>query len=206
MTQNEIVKIEDDDAPDYGPLMMALPNDRERNYIVGVLQGLTGAAAAKAAGFGNSEGTTSAESYARIAHRLNSRQRIAAAMQEQIAATIKSLGPAAVNAARQLLTNTTHKDHGRAVFAVIDKILPTETRSNVVVTHKTEDIEGIYFYYQKLLALGLDRARILAELGIGYLTKCEAMAAEGGKLPIIDASFEVLDPVSEEQQLSVEDL
>src|SRR5262245_14349373 len=67
------------------------------------LPGATAADAARIAGYGNADGTTTRKNFARIAFRLKSRASIVRAIVEESARTVKSLGPEAIAGMREII-------------------------------------------------------------------------------------------------------
>jgi phage terminase small subunit len=120
----------------YGPAMSAL-NDRQRAFVAAFFEAPRkhGAAsfAARAAGYGSP--TSSVQSIASIASRLCSDEKIQRAIQEESRKYVTTLGPMAVRALKNLLGTPKHKDHGRAVGILMDRIAPVESTHTVKVTH-----------------------------------------------------------------------
>lgn len=144
---------------------------------------------------------------ARIAHRMLTRGRVIGALAEQCKQSIRSLAPTALQAARNILTNSTHKGHERVVLALLDRIDPPQSNSSVKVevTHKADDDTfGLIFdYYRELKALGADRSKLFQTFGHEYLGKCERMLAEGTG-NVIEGEFTEL--VDDGRLLTVDDL
>jgi hypothetical protein len=120
----------------YGRAMAAL-NDRQRAFVAAIFEAPRkhGAAAfaVRAAGYGSP--TSSTQSIASIGSRLCSDPKIQEAIQEESRKYITTLGPMAVRALKNLLGTPAHKDHGRAVGLLMDRIAPTESTHLVKVEH-----------------------------------------------------------------------
>jgi hypothetical protein len=65
-------------------------------------------------------------------------QRIVEAVAEESQKFLRAIVPEAVAALRRLVNDPKHRDHGRAVLAMIDRIDPVETRHVVDVHRRTE--------------------------------------------------------------------
>jgi hypothetical protein len=74
---------------------------------------------------------------ASIASRLCSDPKIQDAIQEESRKYVTTLGPMAVRALKNLLGTAAHKDHGRAVGILMERIAPVESTHTVRVTHDT---------------------------------------------------------------------
>jgi hypothetical protein len=123
------------DARD-GPAMSAL-NERQKLFVRALFESPKkhGAAvfAARAAGYGSP--TSSVQSMASIASRLCSDSKIQDAIQEESRKYVTTLGPMAVRALKNLLGTPAHRDHGRAVGILMERVAPVESTHNVRVTH-----------------------------------------------------------------------
>lgn len=185
---------QDDEADDYGPAMMAcLP--KERAFILAVLEGRSGAQAARQAGYG-AEGGSSADTYARIAHRTLSRNRVIDALAEQSRKTIRSLAPSAIQAARDILTTTNHKDRAKVALNLIERVAPTETKHTVTVEHKVDHDGEAVAQLRMLKSLNVARERLEEVFGFTGLSRYEKMLSledAKSKPPIVDAEFTVVD-------------
>jgi hypothetical protein len=130
----------DEEIPPFGPKMQALSNDWRRRFVVHLFDenaprkgdGLM-LYAARAAGFGNGQGTTSDKSYSVIAARLASDPAVRAAIAEYSQAIVRIISPEAIKAVRALIRDPKARDHMRAVAAVLDRVDPIETTHTVHV-------------------------------------------------------------------------
>jgi phage terminase small subunit len=133
--KREVAPIEPVDTA-YGPAMAAL-NEKQRLFVRALFESPKkfGAAtfAARAAGYGTP--TSSTQSIASIASRLCSDPKIQDAIQEESRKYVTTLGPMAVRALKNLLGNSAHRDHGRSVGILMERIAPVESTHTVRVTH-----------------------------------------------------------------------
>jgi phage terminase small subunit len=117
--------------------MLALPNDRYRDFVVALFTVKSGhgaaTRAARAAGFGSD--TSSARSMANIASRLMHNEAVIDAMREYGEQFLRAAGPTALRALEKLVLTPSHKGHERAVAAVVDRLYPVETVSTLNVRH-----------------------------------------------------------------------
>ncbi len=156
---------------DYGPAMTAcLP--KERAFVLALLDGKTGAQAARQAGYGV-EGST-AETFARIAHRTLTRNRVIEALAEQSRKTIRSLAPSAIQAVKDILTTTNHKDRAKVALNVIERVDPTVQRVDAHVTHEIVDHrQEALTQLRALKALGVTREKLIELFGFTGLPMLE---------------------------------
>ena len=68
-----------------------------------------------------------------MAHALNSDPKVQAAIAETSQQYITALGPHAVRALKKVLDNSAHRDHGRALGLVLERVAPAE--STLTVKH-----------------------------------------------------------------------
>jgi hypothetical protein len=120
-----------------GPKMLALP-ERQQQFVIALFTTVRpgfGAAskAARVAGFGTP--TSSPQSIATISSRLMNDERVLDGMREYGERFIRSTAPAAIRAMHKLILTPSHKDHGRAVGMLLDRIHPLETVSTLNVRH-----------------------------------------------------------------------
>ena len=83
--------------------------------------------AARKAGYGNKEGTTTNEAFGVIGARLVQDERVHDAIAEYSRNLVRVISPEAVRAVRNLIRNPKAKDHARAVGMILDRIAPVET-------------------------------------------------------------------------------
>jgi phage terminase small subunit len=135
--KREVAPLEPPVDAAYGPAMAAL-NEKQRLFVRGLFElpgGKHGAAtrSARAAGYGSP--TSSAQSFASIASRLCADPKIQEAIQEVSRQYVTTMGPLAVRALKNLLGDKAHRDHGRSLGLVMDRIAPLETTHHVKVNH-----------------------------------------------------------------------
>jgi hypothetical protein len=129
-----------DAAPEWGPKMQALSNDRRRAFVCALYDeqapmkgdGLL-IYAAKKAGYGNKEGTSTNEALGVIGARLVQDESVHDAIAEYSRNLVRVISPEAVRAVRNLIRNPKAKDHARAVGMILDRIAPVETTHTVKV-------------------------------------------------------------------------
>jgi hypothetical protein len=133
-----------EDRPQYGPKMAMLPLKR-RAFVEALFDEHCPVKrkaqlifAAKQAGFGTK--TSSAESLATIGRRLETDHRIRDAIEEETRRQNRSIGPAAVTALRKILADPKHRDHGRMIAMVLDRIDPPQTGLNVKIDHQVRHV------------------------------------------------------------------
>lgn len=184
--KNELVPPETDD---FGPAMSAcLP--KERAFVLALLEGRSGAQAAREAGYGNENGSSSAETMARIAHRMLTRGRVVDALAEQSRKTIRSLAPAAIQAAKDILTTTNHKDRAKVALNMIERIDPTVQRVEGHMTHEIVDhrLEALT-QLKTLKALGVAREKLEELFGFTGLPMLEKKLQQQEREQPIDAEY-----------------
>ena len=129
-----------DAAPEWGPKMQALSNDRRRAFVCALYDeqapmkgdGLL-IYAAKKAGYGNKEGTSTNEALGVIGARLVQDESVHDAIAEYSRNLVRVISPEAVRAVRNLIRNPKAKDHAHAVGMILDRIAPVETTHTVKV-------------------------------------------------------------------------
>src|SRR6516162_43956 len=176
-----------------GPAMKALPNDRWREFVYHYTRATPrkGAlvAAYRAAGFG--QGSTPA-SQAKAAWLMSRDERTIAAIAEESKKILRVAYPEGANALLNLIRDPTHKDHGRALGMLMDRVFPVETRHNIGVVNKTvdPDVEAIE-ELRAMRQLGTSRAKLIELFGVAGLPRVEALEAadaaqRAGRAKVID--------------------
>jgi hypothetical protein len=170
-----------DDVVQIGPAMAALPNDKWRLFVYYYVTGKPGygalARAVRKAGFAvNAKWPGSARQWA---WQMSHDPRIIAAITEENKKYIRVLGPAATHALSEMVRDSTHPGHARAVEMVIARTDPPETRHQIDVTHhhKTLDEEAIAAL-QTLRGLNASRQQLIDFFGEAGLRRYEAMVSE----------------------------
>jgi phage terminase small subunit len=162
-----------------GPAMRALANDQQRDFVYLYVQERPRKGALveayRAAGYG--EGSTPANQ-AKGAWRLSHDERVIAAIAEETRKIVRVAFPEAANAMLNLVRDPTHRDHGRATMAVMERAFPVETKHNIEVVHKTvdPDVEAIE-ELRALRKLGISREKLIEFFGGNGLDRIEALEA-----------------------------
>jgi hypothetical protein len=123
---------------EWGPAMAALPNDRQRAFVVALYDeeaprkgdGLL-IYAARAAGYGTA--TSSTKSLGVIANRIVHDGRVQAAIVEHSRSVLRAVPPEAIRALKDLIRDPKHRDHARAIAMVVDRTDPLQTMHTVKV-------------------------------------------------------------------------
>lgn len=117
-----------------GPALAAL-NERQKRFVHALFLAPKSHGsrtfAAKAAGYGTP--TSSRKSLSQIGHQLSTDPKIQAAISEVSATYLTTLGPPAVRALRRLIDDPKHKDHGRALGIIMDRVAPANSTHTVKV-------------------------------------------------------------------------
>jgi hypothetical protein len=162
---------------EWGPCMKALASDRHRAFVLALYEVPLGygaqVKAAKRAGFGTS--TSSAKSWSVIASRLAHDEKIQAAIREEDEKRIRASAPRALRALGRLIENPNHKDHGRAIGMVMDRVHPTEQRHVVDVHHHIDHDAEAVAQLRMLKGLGVARAKLEEVFGFSGLSHYERL-------------------------------
>jgi hypothetical protein len=113
---------------------------RQRKFVIGLFHAPQHGRgqhiwAARFAGYGKADGTSSNKVLSVIAARLLADQRLIDAVQEESQRRLRLLPPVAIQALEKLIGDSSHRDHMRAVAAVIDRVDPLQRSVNVNVRH-----------------------------------------------------------------------
>jgi hypothetical protein len=164
-----------------GPMMRALPSDRWRAAAVARFMVRTNTAAAKLAGFGNSEGTTTAENMKTIARNIFHDDRMLRALRELGEKHLVNGIPDAIGVLDEIMADKGHKDRLRAAQTLIDRAYPLTTHQHLTVEHIDHDAEAVA-ELRILKSLGVERAKLEQVFGVNGITKYERLLAlEDGK-------------------------
>jgi len=184
-----------------GPYMKALPNDRFRAFVTFYLMERPGRGAqtnaAKRAGFGKPE--TLDHTYHQIAWRLMQDPRIVAALAEEARKMLRGGAPDAVKALQDMVYDSTHKDHARAVAMVLDRTDPTVSNSHIAVTHRIVDpVQEELAEYLAAIELGAGPEKLRDLFGGNRIAHLEALAAEDAarKAKVIEAKVIEQEPTN----------
>jgi hypothetical protein len=137
MTQTNKANLDTIDPPEWGPKMLALPNDRWRNFVVALFdedapQHGRLLYAIRKAGFGTP--TSSTKSLSVQANRIRHDERTKAAVAEYSIAAVRSgLAPDVVRGIRNVVNDPRHRDHARILALVYDRLDPLQTLHTVKV-------------------------------------------------------------------------
>jgi hypothetical protein len=168
-----------DDWGELGPCMKALPNDAWRDFVYSLVRQKPrrGAlvAAARAAGFcKNSTPAIAAKQAWKMAHD----ERAIAAIAEESKKILRVAFPEGANALLNLVRDPEHREHGRAIGMLMDRVFPAETRHSVEVVHKTVDPDQEALEELRALrALDTPRTKLLELFGSNGLDRLERFEA-----------------------------
>lgn len=165
------------ELPAYGPKMLALRTDKQRAFVAALFSeeapekgdGLY-VFAAREAGYGNAERTTTNKAFGVIAARLKQDPHVREAIDEYARVALRTLSPEAVAALKQLLRDPKHRDHMRAIAAIADRVAPIE--HTVTVQHRAP--------------------AELEQATQQVLARIHELAQRAGVPPTIDAEFTVV--------------
>ena len=176
-----------DERESFGPCMLACRPD-EREFVLHVIAGKSNAEAAKLAGWG--EPDSSANTMSRIGHRLAHRDRIIAAIGEEVKKLTRSR--ATLKAAQvidEILNNSYHKDAARVALSVLERVDPTIQKHEVEVTHKIDHEAEALDQLRSLRALNVAREKLIELYGAFGLERLEKKLAIENKGNVLDAEF-----------------
>jgi hypothetical protein len=163
----------------WGPAMAALPSDKYRAFVLHLYDIPPGwgcnAKAARLAGFGTD--TSSPASMAQIGHKLAHDDRVLAAIAEEDKKRIRASAPRALSALQRVVENPDHRDHVRAVSAVLDRTYPVQTQHQMhvvhehVIDHRKTAVEDL----RRCKALGIPHEKLLELFGFSGLSIYEKL-------------------------------
>lgn len=126
----------DHERTELGPAMAAL-TEKQRRYVLALFDAPksygSGVFAAKRAGYGTP--ASSRQSLAQMAHQLNSDPKVQAAIAETSQQFLTTLGPVAFRAMKNVLDKPNHRDFGRVIGIVMDRVAPQNSTHTVKVQH-----------------------------------------------------------------------
>jgi hypothetical protein len=172
----EVAELEPGEAM-LGPKMLAL-SGKQQKFVIALFTTVmpgrgAGTKAARIAGFGTP--TSSPASIATISSRLMNDDRVLG-MREYGERFIRSTAPAAIRAMHKLILTPSHKDHGRAVGMLLDRVHPAETRHQVDVHHHAVDHTAEAVAQLRLLkSLDVPRSRLEEVFGFSGLSRYERL-------------------------------
>ena len=161
------------------PEMRGLPNDEWRRFALELVTGSPGhgryANAARAAGFGKNSTPTN---LAKIAWRMAHDDRVIAAVASESRRLLRGGHPEAVNALHNIIRDPQHRDHGRAVLALLDRVDPVVSKQDISVTHRVIDPDQEALEELRALRqLGVSREVMIQNFGGNGLARLERLEA-----------------------------
>jgi phage terminase small subunit len=121
-----------------GPAMAVL-NERQKKFVMALFDAPRNCGshtfAARVAGYGKP--TSSAATFHSMGYQLANDPKIQAAIAETSKQYITILGPVAVRGLKKVLDNPAHRDFGRAIGIVIDRVSPQQSTQTIKVEHDT---------------------------------------------------------------------
>lgn len=162
-----------------GPAMKKL-NQRQRDFVRALLLEKPGYGALvnayRKAGYGRPD--SKRPTLSKDAHHLSRDPRIIEAVAEESKKVLRLGHPEAVAAALNLIRDPTHREHGRAVFALLDRVDGVTTKHSLDVTHRIEDPDRVALEELKALRLlGTGRDKLLELYGANGLDRLEGLEA-----------------------------
>jgi hypothetical protein len=178
-TQKDAVPAKREDWGQLGPAMRGLPNEQWRAFCYALVTGKGGhgryARAARAAGFGKGSTPTN---LAKMAWKLAHDSRMHAAIAEESQKYLRGSHPEAVSALLSMIRDSKHRDHGRAVLSVLDRVDPVVSKQNIEVTHRIVDPDQEPLEELRALRqLGTSREKLLELFGGNGLARLERLDA-----------------------------
>ncbi|MGB6536054.1 MAG: hypothetical protein WBF58_08840 [Xanthobacteraceae bacterium] len=161
-----------------GPAMREL-NERQRAFVRFLVTEKPGYGALtrayRKAGYGKN---SKAATLSKEAHHLSRDLRIIEAIAEESKKVIRVGHPEAVAALFNMIRDPRHRDHARAVAAVLDRCDPAISKHSIDVTHRHEDPDRAALEELKALRqLGTPRQKLLELYGPNGLDRLEALEA-----------------------------
>ncbi len=161
--------------------MRALPNEKWRAFVYHLVTQKPGhgalTRACRAAGFGQNSSPTN---LAKLAWRMAQDIRVIAAVAEESKKVLRLGHPEAVAAVLAIVRNSKHRDHMRALDAVLSRADAIESYSkhNIEVLHRTIDPDREALEELRALReLGTPREKLLSLFGHNGLDRIEALEA-----------------------------
>jgi hypothetical protein len=157
-----------------GPAMSKL-NERQRNFVRAYVESPGHGALTRAyiaAGYTCNDRITAGKA----AHLLSRDEKVIAAIAEESRKIIRVHHPEAARALIGVIRDPTHKDHGRALGMILDRVDPIESKHHIDVVHRTIDPD------KEALAelhaarhLGASREKLLELFGYNGLERLEGL-------------------------------
>ena len=163
----------------WGPCMKAL-SDRQKAFVLALYQLPPGygvnVRAAKMAGYGTDR--TTWKCWSVIGSRVAHDEKVLAAIHEEDKKRIRASAPRAIRALSNMVEDPDHRDHIRAVTAVLDRVHPAETHHTVAVHHTIDHNDEAIESLRAFKRLGVAHEKLLELYGYSGLSRYEAMLAE----------------------------
>ncbi len=205
--RNALVQFEAD-APKMGPAMEALPL-RQRKFVEALLDnGMSNYTRAAAEAGYTGERAVLGRTGSRLAHD----DRVQAAIQEEARRRMKASGIMAASMLINMAADPTHKDHFKAVTAVLDRAgLHAQVEHTVTHNHVGNDQEAVQRIVMIAKTLGLDPKTLLGSQGIVVdaefnLVAEDVPAGEDQDDTEDEIEDDTVEPVEEHSSEGLEDL
>lgn len=181
------------DPSEYGPAMLALSDDRRRQFVINTFRFATYTEAYCATPGYNATADNSAKN---SASRLASDPKVQAAIHELGRLHYGGLAPLAVRQTKAVLEDKSHKEFGKTLRMVCGYLWPAQ--QEIAVTHHHEGAEGEALAIRLLIEMrqnGTSRSALLELFGRALLEK-----AEGHRQRLIEGSAVEINTEQPEQQ------
>jgi phage terminase small subunit len=167
-----------EDFGSLGPAMREL-SEMQRAFVRSLVTQRPGygafTRAAREAGYGKHSKSATLSKHA---HDLSRNEKVIAAISEESKKVIRTAFPEAVSALLNMIRDVNHKDHARAVMALIDRCDPPQTKHSIDVVHRTIDPDREALEELKALRkLGTAKDKLLELYGPNGLDRLEALEA-----------------------------
>jgi phage terminase small subunit len=187
----------------YGAAMRALSEQHRRFALAlatdpATMTGQTYGAftrAARAAGYKESN----AANLGKMAYQLAHDDRIKLAVQELARTRIELAAPLVAEKYIALLQNESARDHGRAVMAGVDRLVPITTTQKIDVTHRLIDPDQEALEELRALRqLGVSREKMIETFGENALPRIERLeaadnASRAEQAKVISGDYEIIN-------------
>src|SRR6266700_2298789 len=170
-----------DNTDELGEAMAAL-TPRDRLFVSFLFQpGTTTAAAARSAGFGAPDSTNA--TFARIGYRKRLQPSVVKAIAEECARQVRSLGPEALRGMREIIADKKHKDRGKMIRFIVEKIDPStmlhQHQHDVTVKVEDHQLEAVRSLRLLRDQLKVPREVLIEHFGHSGLGHYERLEREG---------------------------
>lgn len=170
-----------------------LPTDKMRTFALCYVVHRNGARASREAGY--LPETATAEDHAQNAYKLLHREDVTNAVIAMTRRQLRTLAPEAINAIKETLQTTFHKDRMRAAAMVLERTdAPVQKiEGNITHTHVLDHEAEALNQLRSLMALGVAREKLIEVFGQFGLERLEAKLEPEP----IDAEYREVDPDDE---------